>query len=378
MEKILKAWKLEELFQIPYKNLNRYPKLFKALKKKNRFYLIHKIPEKKLIKKIENLKGIPLEILSKEEEKSAYLLLNRKILKVNKEKILIQIKKDYFLEGLKEKGVLWEEEINSWEDQRYIRIKIKEKDIEEGNLPEKEKYFEILKKREEILKELEKERQLKFSFVPEKNLKLENEFNQFIEKLRDILVSFGFKEFRTSFIEDITSFDLLKISKKHPLRSKKNTFFLNSEKILRPHTTAASIKTIQETKEEQEKIFSIQKVFRRENRDATHLEEFHQIEGIILDKNANIFQLINFSKAFLKSLGYENIRIRRGYFPYTQPSLEIDVFHKNKEKYFEILGGGIFRKKILDTKNPAIGFGIGVERLFLLKKNKNSLKDLYA
>lgn len=126
------------------------------------------------------------------------------------------------------------------------------------------------------------------------------------------------------------------------------------------------------------KIFSIGRVFRKENIDATHLPEFYQIEGIIHEEGTNFKQLIGVLKEFYQRMGFEKIRFRPAYFPYTEPSMEVDVFWNNK--WMELGGSGIFRPEVTEPigiKNPVLAWGLGLERLAMLKFGLTDIRDLY-
>ena len=158
--------------------------------------------------------------------------------------------------------------------------------------------------------------------------------------------------------------------------------FMESEgkkPLLRTHTTVNTIKYLYNNPNPPCKIFSIGKVFRKENIDPTHLPEFYQIEGIIHDKNTNFRQLIGILKEFYSRMGFSKIRFRPGYFPYTEPSMEIDVFFNNK--WMELGGSGIFRPEVTEpigVKNPVLAWGLGLERLAMLTFDLKDLRNIYS
>ena len=148
--------------------------------------------------------------------------------------------------------------------------------------------------------------------------------------------------------------------------------------LLRTHTTVNTIRYLHNNPNPPCKVFSIGRVFRKENIDSTHLPEFYQIEGIIHEENANFRQLIGILKEFYKRMGFEKVRCRPGYFPYTEPSMEIDVFWNNQ--WMELGGSGIFRPEVTEpvgVKNPVLAWGLGLERLAMLKFGLKDMRDLY-
>jgi len=149
--------------------------------------------------------------------------------------------------------------------------------------------------------------------------------------------------------------------------------------LLRTHTTVNTIRYLYYHPDPPTKVFSIGKVFRKENIDSTHLPEFYQIEGIIHEEHANFQQLIGILKEFYKRMGFEKIRFRPGYFPYTEPSMEVDVYWNNR--WMELGGSGIFRPEVTEpvgVKNPVLAWGLGLERLAMLKFGLTDMRALYT
>jgi phenylalanyl-tRNA synthetase alpha chain len=149
--------------------------------------------------------------------------------------------------------------------------------------------------------------------------------------------------------------------------------------LLRTHTTVNTIRYLYNNPEPPCKIFSIGRVFRKENIDTTHLPEFFQIEGIVHEENTNFRQLIGILKEFYRRMGFEKIRFRPAYFPYTEPSMEVDVFWNNE--WMELGGSGIFRPEVTEPvgiKNPVLAWGLGLERLAMLKFGLTDIRKLYV
>jgi len=257
------------------------------------------------------------------------------------------------------------------------------------------------------------------TFAPDKYGGKAHPLVHLISKIRKIFIEMGFKEISGNFIESsFWNMDMLFIPQDHPAREMQDTFYCKNpskfkinertllEKIkkvhenggetssqgwgynfskkevekvlLRTHTTVNTIRYLYNNSEPPCKVFSIGRVFRKENIDSTHLPEFYQIEGIIHEKDCNFRQLIGVLKEFYKRMGFEKIRFRPGYFPYTEPSMEVDVFWN--EKWMELGGSGLFRPEVTEpigVKNPVLAWGLGLERLAMLKFDLKDIRDLY-
>ncbi|HHH84236.1 MAG TPA: phenylalanine--tRNA ligase subunit alpha, partial [Thermoplasmatales archaeon] len=209
---------------------------------------------------------------------------------------------------------------------------------------------------------------------------------QLIKKIRNIFVEMGFKEIQGNYVEScFWDMDVLFIPQDHPARDMQDTFYCKNPSgmevdkklldivaeihetggktnskgwgykfskeeskrvLLRTHTTVNTIRYLIQHPEPPAKIFSIGKVFRRENIDATHLPEFYQVEGIVYEEKANFRELIGVLKEFYRKMGFEKIRFRPAYFPYTEPSMEIEVEWNGK--WMELGGSGIFRPEVTE------------------------------
>ncbi|KAI8579179.1 hypothetical protein K450DRAFT_243140 [Umbelopsis ramanniana AG] len=250
------------------------------------------------------------------------------------------------------------------------------------------------------------------------------------QEFREIFFEMGFQEMPTNrFVESsFWNFDALFQPQQHPARDAHDTFFIKdpattdrfpkdlmerikvvhenggdtgsigynyhwkqeeAEKlILRTHTTAVSsymlYKLAQETKDSgfrPAKYFSIDRVFRNESVDATHLAEFHQIEGVIADKNLSLADLIGFMDVFFKKMGMDKIRFKPTYNPYTEPSMEIFSWHDGLKTWVEIGNSGMFRPEMLlplglppDVR--VIAWGLGLERPTMVKYGISNIRDL--
>jgi phenylalanyl-tRNA synthetase alpha chain len=128
------------------------------------------------------------------------------------------------------------------------------------------------------------------------------------------------------------------------------------------------------------KVFSIDRVYRHEKIDYKHLAEFYQCEGIVMEKGLTLRDMHGFLKQIVVKLGFSKIRFRPGFFPYTEPSTEADIWHPERREWLEILGAGIFRPELLrplGIRHPVLAWGIGFSRLAMVKLGLDDIRDLY-
>jgi phenylalanyl-tRNA synthetase alpha chain len=238
-------------------------------------------------------------------------------------------------------------------------------------------------------------------------------------EVRRLFTDMGFTEFDGEYVQPaFWNLDVLFTPQDHPARDLQDTFYLESPSsirikdeglvdavrrihedggdtgstgwggvwsreraeaaLLRPHTTVNSIRYVSEHPDPPVKMFSLSRIFRKESIDSTHLPEFTQIEGIIIDENGNFDMLVSVIREFYSRMGFDQIRIRPAYFPYTEPSLELEVFFNGK--WMELGGAGIFRPEVVapfGVKHPVLAWGFGFERLAMLKWNITDIRDLY-
>ncbi|VVB78945.1 Phenylalanine--tRNA ligase alpha subunit [uncultured archaeon] len=248
--------------------------------------------------------------------------------------------------------------------------------------------------------------------------------NQSTDYAKNIWLEMGFKEMTGNLaVSGFWNFDALFTAQDHPVREMQDTFFISNKKaklpdkklvdeikkahegkikgsrgwqyewneadakkvLLRTHTTcisAQTLKKIAENKEFPAKYFALGKCFRNETIDATHGFQFNQTEGIVVDENANFRQLLGYLIEFFKKMGYEKIRIRPSYFPYTEPSLEIDVYHPVFKKWFELGGAGMFRPEVtipfFGKHVPVLAWGPGFDRIIMEFFNITDFRDIYG
>jgi phenylalanyl-tRNA synthetase alpha chain len=152
---------------------------------------------------------------------------------------------------------------------------------------------------------------------------------------------------------------------------------------LRTHTTCLSAQTLAKLKptELPVKFFALGKCFRNETVDWSHGFEFNQTEGLVVDKNATFRHLLGYLNQFFKKMGFDKVRFRPAYFPYTEPSVEIDVFHPEKKVWLELGGAGIFRPEVtiplLGENIPVLAWGPGFDRILMDYYEIKDLRELY-
>tara|TARA_A100001388_G_C28754028_1_gene493898 strand:+ start:1158 stop:1877 length:720 start_codon:yes stop_codon:yes gene_type:complete len=200
----------------------------------------------------------------------------------------------------------------------------------------------------------------------------------------EFLESYGFQTIDGPEIEtEKYNFDMLNIKKTHPARQMHDTFYIDKNSyLLRTHTSPVQIRAMVSDKPPFSYISS-GKVYRKDD-DATHLPMFHQIEGIHIDKDVNFAELKNLIYKIIHSLFGENtlIRFRPSYFPFTEPSAEVDIMSDNG-KWLEILGCGIVNPIVLENCKisskdySGLAFGLGIERIAMIKYGVNDIRDFY-
>ena len=208
--------------------------------------------------------------------------------------------------------------------------------------------------------------------------------NHMKDSIMSLLVSFGFEIIDGPEIEtEEFNFDMLNIKKTHPARQMHDTFYVeNKSNLLRTHTSPVQIRGMLE-KSPPLALISGGKVYRKDD-DATHLPMFHQIEGILVDENVSFAQLKDLIYKIVHSLFDESIqlRFRPSYFPFTEPSAEVDIL-SSEGKWIEILGCGLVNPTVLENCNidsnkfSGLAFGLGIERIAMLKHNMNDIREFY-
>lgn len=217
---------------------------------------------------------------------------------------------------------------------------------------------------------------------------------QMRNQLIDVFAGMGFEIYEGSEVEnDYYNFTALNTPADHPARDMQDTFYLSPEYLLRTQTSAGQIH-VMENKKPPIKILSPGKVFRSDD-DATHSPMFTQMEGLVVDEKITLCDLKGMLDVFVKKIYGEGTttRLRPSYFPFTEPSVEVDCscFECGgkgcrlckQTGWIEILGAGIVNKKVLENcgidseKYSGLAFGIGIERTAMLKYGINNIKLLF-
>ena len=178
------------------------------------------------------------------------------------------------------------------------------------------------------------------------------------------------------------NFDALNIPANHPARADHDTFYFNPEIMLRTQTSGVQIRTM-EAEKPPLRIISPGRVYRNDY-DQTHTPMFHQVEGLMVDKNVSFTELKGILHDFLQNFFEESlqVRFRPSYFPFTEPSAEVDVMGKNGQ-WLEVLGCGMVHPNVLRAVNTdpeeytGFAFGMGVERLTMLRYGVNDLRAFF-
>jgi phenylalanyl-tRNA synthetase alpha chain len=238
-------------------------------------------------------------------------------------------------------------------------------------------------------------------------------FRNLIDKMREVFIEMGFQEIKGPIVEScFWNFDALFVPQDHPGRELQDTFYVREleakkppekymenvrkvheqgwnykwdprkalELVLRTHTTATTCRELTKVKELPVKVFSIDKVFRNEVLDYKHLPEFYQVEGIVIDKKATLVDLFGILHEFYSRLGFEKIRFKPSFFPYTEPSVEPEVYFEKKKSWLELGGAGVFRKEVVEPLGidaNVLAWGLGGERPFMPLNNLDDIRTIY-
>jgi phenylalanyl-tRNA synthetase alpha chain len=156
----------------------------------------------------------------------------------------------------------------------------------------------------------------------------------------------------------------------------------SSRLVLRSQGTAISARILANKPKIPGKYFAIARCFRPDIIDASHLAEFNQMEGIVIDKSVNFKNLLGMLKVFAEKMtGSKKIKFLPAYFPFTEPSVEMHVYHDKLKKWIELGGAGIFRPELaipMGIKEPVLAWGIGIDRLYMIKENIHDIRQLFS
>ncbi|HSM82496.1 MAG TPA: phenylalanine--tRNA ligase subunit alpha [Nodosilinea sp.] len=238
---------------------------------------------------------------------------------------------------------------------------------------------------------------------------------QCIQRIRDIFLNMGFDEMSGYIVESaFWNFDALFTPQDHPAREVQDTFYLAhpqtlplpddptlvqrvkqvhethygghwteaeaSRAILRAHTTTSTARRLHQLQGQTGKYFSIDRVFRNETVDRTHLAEFHQIEGVVVGELLSVRTLMGYLTYFYERLGFTDLKFKPTYNPYTEPSLEVFAYHAPSDRYLEVGNSGLFRQEMLEPlgcgEKATVAWGLGLERIAMLLYGVEKLSDL--
>jgi phenylalanyl-tRNA synthetase alpha chain len=246
----------------------------------------------------------------------------------------------------------------------------------------------------------------------------------FIDEIRQIFLEMGFVEIKGPIVESaFWNFDALFVPQDHPGRELQDTFYVKNpasskperqdlaqnvkavhengagtgstgwgyewdaavaqRNVLRTHTTAATCRHLVKAAAGGKfpvKVFCTDRVYRNEAIDYKHLAEFHQVEGIIIDDGCTFQDLIGMLRIFYKKLGFAEIRVTPSFFPYTEPSAQVEVFDPARKEWLELGGCGMFRPEVtrpLGITGNVAAWGLGLERLMMSREKLSDMRTPY-
>ena len=368
-----------------------------------------------------------------------YIVNNKLVLKAKHEEIMHKFPEEKLLEKLpKNKNDLSDEEKYAYDilksrkniieiiDKQEVSYKITS--LGAKLLSEKMDYAELLEEvTPELIKEGTADKQFRRYDIQSAAPKIHGGKKHFVNEARAfakrIWLDLGFKEM-TGPIADSSFwiFDALFTAQDHPVREMQDTFYIKKSSInlptgdivarvqqahekgiagskgwsyswdkqqatrtaLRTHTTSLSAHALASLKPSDlpAKFFSMGKAFRNETIDWSHGIEFYQTDGIVVSKDVNFRHLLGYLQIFYRKMGFTQIRLRPSFFPYTEPSVEIDVYHKEKGIWLEFGGAGMFRPEVtaslLGSPTPVLAWGPGFDRIIMDAYTIKDLRELYS
>lgn len=242
-----------------------------------------------------------------------------------------------------------------------------------------------------------------------------------IQQTRSTFLEMGFTEIVSPQVESaFWDFDALFQPQDHPARDAQDTFYMKRPKtarlpekkivervkathenggdtgstgwgykwdqnraqqvVLRTHTTATTIRALAEDPNPPRKVFCVGKVYRNESISYKHLPEFFQVDGVVIDEDASLVTLLGTLKEFYRKMGFEKVKFKPAFFPYTEPSAEAFVYMESKKSWIEMGGSGVFRPEVtrpFGCRVPVLAWGLGLDRLAMLRYGINDIRELY-
>lgn len=243
-----------------------------------------------------------------------------------------------------------------------------------------------------------------------------------IEQTRRAFLEMGFAEVASPMVESaFWNFDALFQPQDHPAREMQDTFYMrypattplpdakvtepvrrthedgwetgsegwgykwsperSKQVVLRTHTTAATIRALAANPNPPGKFFCVGWTYRNETISFKHLPVFHQVDGIIIDEEANLASLMGTLQEFYSKMGFGRVKFKPAFYPYTEPSVDVVVYMESRGKWLEMGGAGIFRPEVtlpLGCKYPVLAWGLGIERLAMLRFGLSDIRELYG
>jgi len=218
-----------------------------------------------------------------------------------------------------------------------------------------------------------------------------------IEEIEDLFIGLGFEIKEGPEVEtDYYNFEALNLPKGHPARDMQDSFYITDELLLRTHTSPVQARTMEVLKgNEPVRMICSGKVYRRDSDDATHSHQFTQIEGLYVDQDVRMSDLKGTLNVFAKKMfgNDRDIRLRPSYFPFTEPSVEMDISCKmchregcsvcKQTGWIEILGAGMVHPNVLEMTGydpktyTGFAFGMGPDRIAMLKYGIDDIRHFY-
>ena len=261
---------------------------------------------------------------------------------------------------------------------------------------------ERLEAKRKALEERKIEKQLEEETIdislPGKEMKkgAKNPFYKIQDEIIDIFASMGYEIVEGPEVEsDHYNFELMNIPHDHPARDMQDSFYIDENTLMRTHTSPVQARVMEQKKGQPIRIICPGKTYRRDDDDATHSHQFAQIEGLVVDKDINLGHLKATLELFLKKMYGEKreIRLRSSYFPFTEPSVEVDISCYEcggkgcsvckGSGWIEILGGGMVHPNVLRMSGydpdvyQGFAFGIGIERVAMLRYGIDDIRRFY-
>lgn len=324
--------------------------------------------------------------------------MNLKEIKNEFEKLIIEIKDEKKLYELKvkflgKKGMLTEIM------KKAKTLEPSERPVFGKNVNEIKEYInqKLENKKESLIKKSVEEKLKKEEIditLPSRNIDFGgiNPLNKIIEDVEELFVSMGYAVAEGPEVEtDKFNFEMLNLPKNHPARDMQDSFYITKELLMRTQTSPVQAREMLKAEGKSPiKIICPGKVYRRDNDDSTHSHQFTQIEGLVVDENIKFSDLKGTLEYLIKTLFGKDrkIRLRPSFFPFTEPSVEVDIAWETKdnngeEKWLEVLGAGMVHPNVLEMagidseKYSGFAFGIGPERIAMLKYGITDIRSFY-